>query len=58
MNVRNRMEIAVTPHAVRLIAACPVDEVVVGSGVAGLSVRYEVTRPGSSVMVLGCGPAV
>jgi glycine/D-amino acid oxidase-like deaminating enzyme/nitrite reductase/ring-hydroxylating ferredoxin subunit len=50
------MNVAVDPEAPKLQGARRCDTVVVGSGIAGLSVAYELVLAGRSVVVLDRGP--
>lgn len=50
------MQVEVAPEAPRLEGALRCDTVVVGAGIAGLSVAYELAAAGRSVMVVDRGP--
>src|SRR6185295_12385086 len=50
------MQVEVAPDAPRLEGALRCDTVVVGAGMAGLSVAYELAAAGQSVMVVDRGP--
>jgi glycine/D-amino acid oxidase-like deaminating enzyme/nitrite reductase/ring-hydroxylating ferredoxin subunit len=49
------MDVAVAPDAAPLAGDAKVDVAIVGSGIAGLSLAYELTSRGRSVMVLDRG---
>jgi len=49
------MQVEVTPDAPRLEGALRCDTVVVGAGIAGLSVAYELAAAGKSVIVVDRG---
>ncbi|MBS7700094.1 MULTISPECIES: FAD-dependent oxidoreductase [unclassified Chelatococcus] len=61
MNVINErsvsvwMDVAVAPDALPLAANTKADVAIIGSGIAGLSVAYELSRRGHSVVVLDRG---
>ena len=50
------MRVEVAPDAAPLAEDLTCDTVIVGSGIAGLSVAYELSRSGHSVVVLDRGP--
>ena len=46
------MDVEVAPDALSLNGAAEYDVVVVGSGIAGISTAYELSKRGKTVMVL------